>query len=307
MHELEPLPHLLEVALGEQVLDPAPVDVLDEVDRHVGEAGAADPLAQRVEAGMPGSGQRLEVVEGVVEVQLAALAARSPSRRCRFPPPRPRRCRAAPPTRRCCEARCASAARRRVALRSVAASWLRLPGCAAPCRGSIFACSRVTVPASRQVDSKTLTAGPSSITSPAPSQRMPSTPPGTADRDLAVREIVQARGDDGRAGAGAAGEGLAHAALPDAHLDRSAIAHAHDLDIGAVREQRVMLDRRPDPLEVERLDRLTAEHHGVRVAHRDERDAVLARRPPRGAGRAPAAPARRARRSRPARSAERPC
>ena len=47
---------------------------------------------------------------------------------------------------------------------------------------------------------------------------------------------------DRRAGAGAAGQGLARAALEHAQPDVSAVDDLHEADVGALRETRVILD-----------------------------------------------------------------
>src|SRR5690606_1815280 len=56
------------------------------------------------------------------------------------------------------------------------------------------------------------------------------------DHDLAIDAIAQHRGDGGRAGAGAAGEGLARAPLPGPLLDPAAREDLDELDVDAVRE-----------------------------------------------------------------------
>src|SRR5690606_3459361 len=81
-------------------------------------------------------------------------------------------------------------------------------------------------------------------------------------------------GDRRRAGAGAAGERLAGAALPDAKHDLVTVAHFHVARVHPLREARVVLEQRA--LRAHRR-RLGARHdlHGMRIAHGEDRGVDL--------------------------------
>src|SRR5690606_1506546 len=85
--------------------------------------------------------------------------------------------------------------------------------------------------------------------------------------DPVIDALVQPRGNDGRTCSGSAGERLADAALPDAHLDAIAVEHPDYLEVGAVRKERVMLDGGAGTVEVVLRWCDFEEGDCVRVAH----------------------------------------
>src|SRR5215218_4835021 len=83
----------------------------------------------------------------------------------------------------------------------------------------------------------------------------------------AAGQAADLGGDRDRAGAGAAGQGLADAPLPGPLADRGPVDHLGELDVGLGREEgRVGLQPRPDGGH-RRLVDIVHEHHRVRVAH----------------------------------------
>src|SRR3954453_10681 len=66
-------------------------------------------------------------------------------------------------------------------------------------------------------------------------------PAAEPDDDLDRRIAPFVRGDRNRTGAGAAREGLAHAALPDADVDHAVLGDPRELDVRPFGEQLVML------------------------------------------------------------------
>mmetsp|Transcript_21115 Transcript_21115/g.69689 ORF Transcript_21115/g.69689 Transcript_21115/m.69689 type:complete len:262 (+) Transcript_21115:3744-4529(+) len=84
-------------------------------------------------------------------------------------------------------------------------------------------------------------------------------------------------GDEEGAGAGAARERGAGAALPHLHPQVRPRENLHKLDVALSREGRVALERGPDRLEVERVE-VVDEDGGVRVAHRHARRAEVSAR-----------------------------
>src|SRR5216117_2528656 len=75
-------------------------------------------------------------------------------------------------------------------------------------------------------------------------------------------------GDADRAGAGAAGEGFARAALPDPHRHIVSAVHLNELDIGAARESRIDLDLWADAKN-HLIGDLLDEDYRVWIAHRN--------------------------------------
>ena len=71
-------------------------------------------------------------------------------------------------------------------------------------------------------------------------------------------------GDQRRAGGGAAGQRRAGAAFPDAQARMAGIADLGEADIGALGEERVVLDKRPDLVELDRGG-VVDEEDGVRI------------------------------------------
>src|SRR5690606_675838 len=82
---------------------------------------------------------------------------------------------------------------------------------------------------------------------------------------LAAGEAAACGGGEGGTGAGAAGTGDADAALPDAKAQAIRADHAGDAYVRALRKDRMMLEFRPEPGEVDRVGILDKER-GVRIA-----------------------------------------
>src|SRR5262249_49775801 len=76
------------------------------------------------------------------------------------------------------------------------------------------------------------------------------------------------------AGAGPAGQRLAGAALPDAHLEGFPTGDTDELGVHAAGEEGMVLEARTERGERQGCH-VVDEHHAVRVAHRDTRDPVL--------------------------------
>src|SRR5258708_1908178 len=86
------------------------------------------------------------------------------------------------------------------------------------------------------------------------------------DDRLALAEPAPRRRDQGRAGARAAGERDAGAALPHPKADAAPVDPLGDADIGALGKQRMVLQHRPQALEIDALG-VVDEEHRVRIAH----------------------------------------
>ena len=145
-------------------------------------------------------------------------------------------------------------------------------------------------------------AGPVIKTRSASFQAIRKLPPSRIDLGRALGQVAPHGRDQRGAGAAAAGLGQPGAALPDAQPDRAPVAHLGDADVGALGEQGIGLELRPELGERHRLG-IVDEEHRVRIAdvERDRR-----RRAARGRGRAPACPSAARAGSRPSRSAARP-
>src|SRR5437588_11701030 len=85
------------------------------------------------------------------------------------------------------------------------------------------------------------------------------------DCRLALGQAAPVRRDQSGAGAGAAGAGDAGATLPDPEADMPATLHRRDADIGALRKQPVVLEARPELIEVDRRG-IRYQAGGVRIA-----------------------------------------
>src|SRR5262245_11347592 len=94
------------------------------------------------------------------------------------------------------------------------------------------------------------------------------------DHDLPVHPALEHGYHGDGAGTAPAGQGLAGAALPGALADAPPALRGGELDVDAVREGRMVLDQRPEPLH-RRPVGILDEDHGVRVAHRDRGDPEL--------------------------------
>jgi hypothetical protein len=101
----------------------------------------------------------------------------------------------------------------------------------------------------------------------APAQAMESSPPRMLTRTGDSSRPRRMPATDGGAGAGAAGQGLAGAALVDTQADRVAVDHLHEAGIDPARKARVRFDQRS--LFGDRRGIDVGHHlHRVRVAHR---------------------------------------
>ena len=114
---------------------------------------------------------------------------------------------------------------------------------------------------------KTWVAGPLIRIVPPGAQSMVSEPPGRRTSTGLVDQPAADRGDRGRAGAGAAGPGQPGAALPDAQADRVALERG-DVDVDPLGEERVVLDQRPEPGEIDRVG-IADEEDDMRIADID--------------------------------------
>src|SRR5205823_13117567 len=85
------------------------------------------------------------------------------------------------------------------------------------------------------------------------------------DRGLPFGQAAAMRRDQSGAGAGATGAGDAGAALPDPEADTTATLHCRDADIGALREERIVFERRTQRGKVDRGG-IRHEERGVRIA-----------------------------------------
>jgi hypothetical protein len=93
--------------------------------------------------------------------------------------------------------------------------------------------------------SNTVTAGPVSHTGwPSPAQADRQLAAARVDRTGAVEQAAADAGHHRRAGAGAAGQRFAGAALEHAQLDVVAVEHLHEAGVDALREARMVLDQR---------------------------------------------------------------
>jgi hypothetical protein len=100
---------------------------------------------------------------------------------------------------------------------------------------------------------------------------MASSPPRVATLHRRVEQAAGDAGDDGGAGAGAAGQRLAGAALVDAQTDGVAVDHLHEAGVHPLREARMVLDQRA--LFGDRGGVDVRHHlHRVRIAHRQGGD-----------------------------------
>src|SRR5947207_3225724 len=105
-----------------------------------------------------------------------------------------------------------------------------------------------------------------------PSRRRPSQPFFSIAVSVSTSAPVRNSGTspggslDGGAGAGTAGERQAGAALPDAQLHRGRSDNLGDADIGALGEERVVLEPRPQLRERDGVE-IVDEESGVRIAH----------------------------------------
>ncbi len=97
------------------------------------------------------------------------------------------------------------------------------------------------------------------------SHSISSSPPSSTTVGAAAGQLAPRRRDQGRAGAAAAGLGDAGAALPDPQADAVRDEDLREADIGALGEQRMALEHRPQAGEVDRL-RVGHEEHRVRIA-----------------------------------------
>ncbi len=95
--------------------------------------------------------------------------------------------------------------------------------------------------------------------------------PGQPYGNFLVQQSRASPGRDGSAGAGAAGERLAHAALVDAQIDHRAVTDLHEADVGAGRESLMTLDQRTEPADVGRCDIVDVQD-AMRISHRHAGD-----------------------------------